>query len=125
MAPEWDRKIARVAELMQASQIGRLAVALPLPGGCYSEVALARMIALDGRVSLVDTQAPRRDAASACAGQCMGRACGVARRAAAPSFAAGSCNNNSCARGAVEMPRSRSIRIVSSSTACWVRRYRP
>src|SRR3954469_13850282 len=42
VAPEWDRKIARVAELMQASKIGRLAVALPLPGGCYSEVALAR-----------------------------------------------------------------------------------
>jgi lipopolysaccharide/colanic/teichoic acid biosynthesis glycosyltransferase len=56
-APDWDRKIARVARLMGTSQIDRLIVALPLPAGCYSEVALARMIALDGSVSLVDTEA--------------------------------------------------------------------
>jgi lipopolysaccharide/colanic/teichoic acid biosynthesis glycosyltransferase len=55
-APDWDRKIARVARLMGTSQIDRLIVALPLPAGCYSEVALARMIELDGSVSLVDTE---------------------------------------------------------------------
>jgi lipopolysaccharide/colanic/teichoic acid biosynthesis glycosyltransferase len=57
-ASDWDRKIARVARLMGTSQIDRLIVALPLPSGCYSEVALARMIELDGSVSLVDTESP-------------------------------------------------------------------
>jgi lipopolysaccharide/colanic/teichoic acid biosynthesis glycosyltransferase len=56
-APDWDRKIARVARLMGTSRIDRLIVALPLPAGCQSEVALARMIELDGSVSLVDTEA--------------------------------------------------------------------
>ena len=43
---------------MHTSEIDQLIVALPLPGGCYSEIALARMIDLNGSVSLLDTEAP-------------------------------------------------------------------
>jgi lipopolysaccharide/colanic/teichoic acid biosynthesis glycosyltransferase len=56
-APDWDTKISAVAKQMDASRVDRLIVALPLPHGCYSEVALGRMIELNGSVSLVDTEA--------------------------------------------------------------------
>ncbi|HEX4507634.1 MAG TPA: sugar transferase [Alphaproteobacteria bacterium] len=42
---------------MNRSEVDRLIVALPLPRGCYSEIALARMIELNGSVSLLDTEA--------------------------------------------------------------------
>jgi len=58
VAPEWDRRIARVAGLMDTAEIDHLIVALPLPSGCYSQIALGRMIGLNGSVSLLDTEAP-------------------------------------------------------------------
>ena len=58
VAPEWDRRIARIEGLMNRSEVDHLLVALPLPSGCYSAVALARMVELNGAVSLLDTEAP-------------------------------------------------------------------
>jgi lipopolysaccharide/colanic/teichoic acid biosynthesis glycosyltransferase len=58
VAPEWDRKIALAENLIKSRKADHLIVALPLPAGCYSEVALARMVELNARVSLLDTEMP-------------------------------------------------------------------